>query len=96
MALTESSDYRAEEIAKYFDEFGIREWNRLVATPVAEVSLHIHTHYLEEYVQPGSYVLEIGAGAGRFTQVLARLKAKVLVADISQVQIDLNMHHAEL
>jgi SAM-dependent methyltransferase len=86
--------YNAEMIAKYFDDFGIQEWNRLAATPVDEVSLYIHTHYLEKYIQAGSRVLEIGAGAGRFTQVLAGLWCRVLVADISAVQLELNKQHA--
>jgi 2-polyprenyl-3-methyl-5-hydroxy-6-metoxy-1,4-benzoquinol methylase len=86
--------YDAAGVAKYFDDLGIREWNRLLHTPVDEVSLHIHTHYLTAYVRPGERVLEIGAGAGRFTQVLADLGARVLVADVSQVQLDLNRQHA--
>ena len=89
-----TSSYNAQGIAAHFDDYGIREWNRLVETPVDEVSLYIHTHYLKECVPAGSRVLEIGAGAGRFTQVLAELGARILVADISPVQLDLNRHHA--
>jgi SAM-dependent methyltransferase len=89
-----ASSYSAQGIAGYFDDYGIREWNRLVETPVDEVSLYIHTHYLSEYVPARSRVLEIGAGAGRFTQVLAGLGARILVADISPVQLDLNRRHA--
>ena len=91
---TGTSNYRPEWVAGYFDEFGIGEWERLVATPVDEVSLYIHTHYLKQYVPAGARVLEIGAGAGRFTQFLATLGARILVADISQVQLDLNRQHA--
>jgi 2-polyprenyl-3-methyl-5-hydroxy-6-metoxy-1,4-benzoquinol methylase len=89
------SNYDSAEVEKHFDEFGIKEWERLVETPVDEVSLYIHTHYLKKYVQANSYVLEIGAGAGRFTKVLAYLNAKVVVADISRVQLDLNQYHAQ-
>jgi 2-polyprenyl-3-methyl-5-hydroxy-6-metoxy-1,4-benzoquinol methylase len=91
-----SSDatYSAAAIARWFDEAGLREWERLVESPLAEVSLHLHTHYLEQFIQPGQQVLEIGAGAGRFTQVLARLGARLHVADISPVQLDLNRRHA--
>ena len=32
------SEYSPEAIAKFFDEYGLREWNRLTATPVDEVS----------------------------------------------------------
>jgi len=90
-----TSSYSAEWVASYFDEYGIREWDRLARSPVDEVSLHIHTHYLKEYTLPGARTLEVGAGAGRFTQVLAGLGARVVVADISQVQLDLNRQHAQ-
>ncbi len=90
-----SSAYNPEAIASHFDEYGMREWDRLVETPVDEVSLYIHTHYLEAYVPAAGRVLEIGAGAGRFTQVLARLGARLVVADISPVQLGLNKQHAQ-
>lgn len=90
-----ASNYNPEWVAGYFDEFGVGEWERLVKTPVDEVSFYIHSHYLKAYVPAGSRVLEIGAGSGRFTQVLADLGAQILVADISPVQLDLNRQHAQ-
>jgi SAM-dependent methyltransferase len=90
-----NSQHRPEEISKHFDEYGIKEWERLISTPVDEISLHIHTHYLQKYVQPGWRVLEIGAGAGRFTQILAAIGAQVSVADISQEQLRINQQMAE-
>lgn len=89
-----SSYYRPEQVARYFDKLGIGEWNRLTRTAVDEVSLFIHSHYLEQYVVPGARVLEIGAGAGRFTERLAALGAHILVADLSQEQLRLNRQHA--
>ena len=94
MEISRPSNYRAAEVEKFFDEFGMREWDRLLETPVDEVSLFVHTQTLRKYVQPNWYILEIGAGAGRFTQVLSQLKTKILVGDISQVQLDLNRAHA--
>lgn len=81
--------------ADYFDNYGRREWQRLVDSPVNEVSLFVHTHYLEKYVSQGVRVLEIGAGAGRFTQILASLGAHITVGDISPVQLELNKTHAQ-
>ena len=86
--------YNRESVARYFDAFGDREWTRLQESPLAEVKLHIHAHYLQQYVASGSQVLDIGAGAGRFTQVLASLGASVAVADISPVQLALNQSYA--
>jgi SAM-dependent methyltransferase len=87
--------YDPDAVAAYFDQLGRREWDRLMATPVDEVSLYVHAHYLHQYVPRGARVLEIGAGAGRFTQLLAESGARVVVADISPVQLDLNRRHAE-
>ncbi len=90
-----SSFYRSEQIASEFDRYGEREWNRLVETPVDEVSLFIHSYYLQQHITAGMRVLEVGAGAGRFTQVLANLGVRIWVADISPVQLDLNRKYAQ-
>lgn len=89
-----TSLYDSTWVARYFDAFGIREWDRLVESPVDEVSLHIHSHYLRKYLQPEDRVLEIGAGAGRFTQVLAQIPARIVVGDVSEGQLALNRKHA--
>lgn len=86
--------YNPAEIAALFDQEGAKEWERLVATPVDEISLYLHVHYLRRFIVPGSRVLEIGAGAGRFTQILAEIGARVLVADLSPVQLILNRQFA--
>jgi 2-polyprenyl-3-methyl-5-hydroxy-6-metoxy-1,4-benzoquinol methylase len=71
-----SSNYNANAVIRHFDDFGIHEWERLLQAPSDEVSLYVHTHYLEKYIARGQRILEIGAGAGRFTQLLARLGAR--------------------
>lgn len=88
------SQYHSEEVSKHFDEYGMKEWNRLTATPVDEISLHIHTHYLQKYVQPGWRVLEVGAGPGRFTQVLAAIGTRLIVGDVSPEQLKINQQMA--
>ena len=86
--------YSRASVAKYFDAFGDREWTRLQESPAAEVKLHIHAHYLHQHIAAGARVLDIGAGAGRFTQVLASLGASIAVADVSPVQLALNKQYA--
>ena len=87
--------YNSEHIANYFDQYGVKEWERLIADPVNEISLHIHTHYLKEYIPAKTRVLEIGAGPGRFTQILAQIGAQVVVGDISPGQLKLNQTYAK-
>lgn len=87
--------YDGEYIAKYYDQYGDKEWQRMVADPVSEISLHIHTHYLKEHVPANARVLEIGAGPGRFTQILAQIGAQVVVSDISPAQLELNKKYAK-
>jgi 2-polyprenyl-3-methyl-5-hydroxy-6-metoxy-1,4-benzoquinol methylase len=89
-----SRDYDPDQVAHFFDSYGIREWARMVDNPVNEVALYIHNHYLDAFLSPGMRVLEIGAGAGRFTQTLAMLGIRLVVADISAGQLDLNRKHA--
>lgn len=86
--------YDPDFVARYFDEWGEREWTRLVNTPADEIKLHIHSHYLEKYIQKNDFVLDIGAGPGRFTQLLVTLGATAIVADISHEQIELNKRYA--
>jgi SAM-dependent methyltransferase len=88
-------EYSPQWVANFFDDYSEKEWERLVKTPTEEVKLFIHTHYLKEYIRSGDYILEIGAGAGRFTQILVKLGAKVVVADISKQQLILNKKYAE-
>ena len=77
----------------YFDGLGDGEWHRLTADLPAMVSFEVHRRFLRRFVKPGMRVLEIGAGPGRFTIALAELGARVVVTDISQVQLELNALH---
>lgn len=85
--------YDRELIASIFDEHGDAEWERHEKTPFDRVSFHLHLHYLRRFIRPGDRVLEVGAGAGRFTVELARLGATVVVTDISPEQLRLNEAH---
>lgn len=83
-------DETTERIVAYYDALGVNEWHRLPATRRGQVSLEIHRRFLGEIIEPGFRVLEIGAGPGRFTIALAELGARVVVTDLSPVQLDLN------
>ncbi len=87
--------YDAKWVEQFYDEYGEKEWDRLVRHPEDEVKLHVHKHYLVKYVNTGDDVLEIGPGPGRFTQILVEMGAAVTAVDISQVQLDLNRQYAQ-
>jgi 2-polyprenyl-3-methyl-5-hydroxy-6-metoxy-1,4-benzoquinol methylase len=79
-----AAPYDREAIARAFDEWGDREWSRHEEAPRSRVAFHIHNHYLRRFVTAGDRVLEVGAGAGRFTVELARLGATVTTTDVSR------------
>jgi SAM-dependent methyltransferase len=84
--------YDPEYVARWFDDYGEREWDRLEATVIDRVNFEVHRRLLAEWMRAGDRVLEPGAGPGRFTLELARLGARVVVGDLSPGQLEL---HAE-
>lgn len=87
--------YNPEWVADHYDEYGEQEWERFTRSPADEVNLFVHTHYLKQFVKPGSRVLDVGAGPGRFTQIMSDITCQVVATDISQVQLDLHRKYAE-
>ncbi|MHB1000770.1 MAG: methyltransferase domain-containing protein [Armatimonadota bacterium] len=83
-------------VQQHYDTYGMQEWNRWESSPATRIAFAVHSHYLQRYVRPGERVLEIGAGAGRFTQLLANITSHITVADISSVQLSLNRHQADV
>ncbi|MFF4820734.1 class I SAM-dependent methyltransferase [Kitasatospora sp. NPDC001309] len=85
-----SSDRSVEAIRRYYDALAEGEEDRLTKDVAGRVSFEIHRRFLRPYLSEGQRVLEIGAGPGRFTTVLAEHGACVVVTDISPVQLRLN------
>jgi SAM-dependent methyltransferase len=86
--------YDADWVRSHYEGAGDDEWSRLTGSPSARIKLAVHNHYLHEQIAPGDRVLEIGAGAGRFTMELAAIGARIIVADLSPDQLRLNRQHA--
>jgi len=82
-------------VREFYNDYGMKEWDRWERDPLGRVKWLVHVHYLRQYLPTGARVLEIGAGAGRFTQVLAELTSHITVADISPGQLALNRQQAE-
>ena len=62
--------------------------------PTARISYEIHLHYLHRFLTGKERVLEIGAGVGKLTGMLAALTRRVVVADISPLKLQLNQRNA--
>jgi len=88
-------DITARRVREHFDRLGELEWDRLEQDLRSQVSLEMHRRFLRRTISPGSTVLEIGAGAGRFTVELARLGSSVVVTDVSAVQLEVNAGRVE-
>ena len=87
--------YDRDWLRSYYDEYGEREWERWDASPVEQVKLEVHLYYLRKYLTADDRILEIGAGPGRFTQELAKISNRIVVADLSPVQLELNRQNGQ-
>jgi SAM-dependent methyltransferase len=74
-------------VRRHFDRMGDREWHRLEADTRGRVSLEVHRRFLRRLVPQGAHVLEVGAGAGRFTTELAGKGCRVVVTDSSPAHL---------
>jgi SAM-dependent methyltransferase len=79
-----------DPVRKFFDEIGDGEWGRFDKDARSRVAFEVHRRFLRRHVPDGSHVLEIGAGPGRFTIQLAQMGCRVVVSDISPVQLEAN------
>jgi SAM-dependent methyltransferase len=82
-------------VKRHYDQYAEKEWQRWDKSPVERVKFEIHLHYLKTTLAAGDRILEIGAGAGRFTRELAKISDQIVVADISPVQLELNRRNAQ-
>jgi 2-polyprenyl-3-methyl-5-hydroxy-6-metoxy-1,4-benzoquinol methylase len=88
--------FDADRTRAYFDAYAEREWLRLEASLPGRAKYAVHRHVLEQYIKPGMRVLDIGSGPGRFAIDMVHFGARVTVADLSPVQLELaRMHAAE-
>lgn len=86
--------YDPRAVVRFFDAFGFGEYERHDASREARIKYELHVSCLQEFVASGSRVLEIGAGPGRFTEILAEMGCTVTVVDLSPEQVRLNEERA--
>lgn len=87
--------YDPEAVERYYDNAGLAEYTRHDKSPEMRIKFELHLSCLRSFVAPGSRVLEIGPGPGRFTEVLAGMGCRISVVDISSEQLELNRERAQ-
>lgn len=79
--------YDPQYVREFYDRYGEREWERLAKTAYGRLQFALQWHFVAKYLPPGGKVLDAGGGPGRFAAELARVGAKVVLLDISPVQL---------
>ncbi len=79
--------YIPEDIRRYYNKYGDKEWTRLEGSLHGLVQFKTTTSIVAKYLREGDYVLDAGGGPGRYTIWLAQRGAKVYLGDISDEQL---------
>jgi ubiquinone/menaquinone biosynthesis C-methylase UbiE len=82
--------YNSNNPINYYTAFSEKEWFRLERNRLGELIYHVHCDILNNYINKSDYVLELGAGAGRYTKDLVNICKKLIVSDITPKQLELN------
>lgn len=82
--------YNPEITRAHYDKYGNREWDRLEKDRLGELLYHVHLDILKRYISDSDHVIELGAGAGRFTKDIVNISKSLITSDLSPVQIEIN------
>ena len=74
----------------HYDRLADDEWTRLTRSRRGELNFLVHMDVLQRHITAEMDVLEIGAGGGIYTKELVRMARRLVVSDLSEVQLALN------
>ena len=77
----------------HYDKVADYEWTRLTRTRRGELNYLVHMDVLKRHITADMDVLELGAGAGIYTKELVHMSRRLVVSDLSEVQLELNRGH---
>ncbi len=77
---------KPHKVAELYDAWASYQDSRLDAFPC---ELHIHRTVMLEHLPPGSRILDVGTGPGRYAIELSRAGHRVVAGDISPVLVEL-------
>lgn len=86
-------DYDPAIPRDHYDRLADNEWTRLTRSRRGELNFLVHMDVLRRHIKPDMDVLEIGAGAGIYTKELVHMARRLVVSDISPVQLAMNRDH---
>ena len=89
----ETLAYDAKFPRNHYDRLADDEWSRLTHSRRGELNYLAHMNLLRQHINVDMDVLEIGAGAGIYTKELVHMSRRLVVADLSEVQLALNQQH---
>lgn len=78
-----------EDVRRYYNDFGEREWSRLENSADGALEFAITCHALETHLPSEGRVLDLGGGPGRYTLWLAERGYRVVLADLSPSLLDI-------
>ncbi len=76
-------------VRDYYQARGESEWHRLAAPFDGGVEWEVHSRAFQQWLEPGSRVLDLGGGPGRWAIWLAERGHRVVLGDLSPVQLDI-------
>ena len=77
----------------HYDRLADAEWTRLTRSRRGELNFRVHMDVLRAHITPEMDVMEVGAGAGIYTKELVHMARRLVVSDLSEVQLALNRDH---
>jgi len=85
---------RANVVRDYYDNLGESEWERLEKDAYHSLEWLTHIHFLEKYLPKKGVVLDAGGGPGRYAIFMSQRKLRVVLLDISRVQLAIARRNA--
>ncbi len=72
-----------ELVRKFYANYGINEWKRLVKNPYHRLEFDTSMCFLKKYLPKNGLIIDAGGGPGRYTIELAKLGYDVILLDLT-------------
>lgn len=82
--------YNPENTKEYYNKAAEKEWERLAKNRMGELIYNVHLDILKRYITDKDYVIELGAGGGRYTKEIVKMAGLLTTSDLSPVQVKVN------